>query len=245
MAISRAIRTGLISFSKMILGSPGLTVNLGLRYDFFGNPTDTKLNALNAVASLPGSPLVFNVPKQDWNNIGPRLGLAWDPTGSGKWAVRAGGGVVYDVVPWTFYINGAPVERQALPSLQLPSTPLVCFGTFGPAPAWCPTLSGFWANGAMDVNFVPPSTTALARAQTSQLMTDAKAAKVFSWSLSVQRQIATNTSVELRYVGTRGLELPVQLQLNSITAFQNGAKPLPTYIQASDITSTVPITAPT
>ena len=70
--------------------TPRLIVNLGLRYDFFGNPTDTELNALNAIASLPGTPLVFNVPKQDWNNFGPRLGLAWDPTGSGAWAIRAG-----------------------------------------------------------------------------------------------------------------------------------------------------------
>ncbi len=222
-----------------------LTVNLGLRYDFFGNPADTKLNSLNAVASLPGTPLVFDVPKHDWNNIGPRLGLAWDPTGSGKWAVRGGAAVVYDWVPWSFYINGVPVQRQILPFIQLPSVPVVCFGTFGPAPAWCPTLSGFWANGAMNINFVPPSTTASARAQTSQMMSDAKAAKVFSWSLGVQREILPNTSVEVRYLGTRALELPVQLQLNSITAFENGALPLPTYIRASDIPSTVAATAPT
>ncbi len=222
-----------------------LTVNVGLRYDFFGNPADTKLNALNAVASLPGTPLVFDVPKQDWNNVGPRLGLAWDPTGSGRWAVRAGAAVVYDWVPWSFYINGVPVQRQVLPSILLPSVPVVCVGTFGPPPAWCPTLSGFWANGAMNINFVPPSTTASARAQTSQMMSDAKAAKVFNWSLGVQRQILPNTSIEVRYLGTRALELPVQLQLNSITAFENGAQPLPTYIQTSDIPPVVASNAPT
>jgi hypothetical protein len=225
--------------------TPHLTLNLGFRYDFFGNPVDTELNALNAVASLPGTPLVFNVPKQDWNNIAPRLGLAWDPTGSGKWAVRAGGAVVYDWVPWSFYINGVPVQRQVLPFIQLPSTPQVCVGTFGPPPAWCPTLSDFWANGAMDISFVPPSTTASARAQTSQMMSDAKAAKVFTWSLSVQREVAPNTSIEVRYLGTRALKLPVQLQLNSITAFENGALPLPTYIRPSDIPSAVAPTAPT
>ena len=49
-----------------------VTVNLGIRYDFFGNPAGAKLNALNSIASVPGTPLVFNVPKQDWNNVGPR-----------------------------------------------------------------------------------------------------------------------------------------------------------------------------
>ena len=101
--------------------TPRLTVNVGLRYDFFGNPADTKLNALNAVASLPGTPLVFNVPKQDRNNFGPRLGFAWDPTGSGKWAIRGGAAVAYDWIPWSFYINGVPVQRQVLPFIQLPS----------------------------------------------------------------------------------------------------------------------------
>lgn len=225
--------------------TPRLTVNVGLRYDFFGNPADAKLNALNAVASLPGTPLVFNVPKQDWNNIGPRLGFAWDPTGSGKWAVRGGAAVAYDWVPWNFYINAVPVQRQAIPFILLPWVPVICSGTFGSPPGWCPTLSGFWANGAMNISFVPPSTTTKAREQTGQMMSDAKSAKVFSWSLGVQREILRNTSIEVRYLGTRALELPVQLQLNSITAFERGARPLPTYVRESDIPGTVSATAPT
>jgi hypothetical protein len=221
-----------------------LIVNVGLRYEFFGNPEDTKLNALNTISSLPGTPLVFNVPKQDWNNLGPHLGFAWDPTGSGKWAIRGGAAVTFDWIPWSFYINGVPVQRQVLPFIQQPSVPVVCFGTFGPAPAWCPTLSGFWANGGMDINFVPPGTTDVARAQTSQMMSDAESAKVFSWSLAVQRELMRDASLELRYLGTRALALPVQLQLNSITAFDNGALPLPTYIHASDIPATIPASAP-
>jgi outer membrane receptor protein involved in Fe transport len=222
-----------------------LTATLGLRYDFFGNPSDAKLNALNSIASLPGTPLVFNVPKLDWNNVGPRLGLAWDPTGSGKWAIRGGVSVVYDWIPWNFYVNGVPAQRQVLPVISLPSTPSVCLGTFGSAPGWCSTLTGFWANGALGLNLVPPNTSAAARAQTSQMMTDAKAPKVFSWSLDIQRQLFSNTTLDLRYLGTRALELPVQLQMNSITAFENGAVPLPTYVHQSDIPATVSASAST
>lgn len=223
--------------------SARLTLNLGIRYDFFGNPSGAKLNALNSIANLPGTPLVFNVPKQDWHDVGPRLGFAWSPTRSGKWSVRGGGSVSYDVTPWNFYTNSLPVELQVV----LTSRGAACAGTFGPPPAWCasPVGSGFLTNGGMKLTFVPPSTVAAARAQTAQIMPDAKAPKVFSWSLNVQRQLSGNSMIELRYLGTRALELPAQLQLNSITAFELGALPLPTYILASSVPATVPAAAPT
>jgi outer membrane receptor protein involved in Fe transport len=217
-----------------------LIVNLGLRYDFFGNPAGTKLNALNAVASVPGTPLVFHVPTQDRNNFGPRVGFAWDPTGSGKWAVRGGAAVVYDLIPWNFYSNGLPAEVQAI---LTPS--LACANALGVPPPWCATGNGFLASGAMNLAFVPPASAAIARALTTQTMSDAKDPKVFSWTLGVQREIFRNTSLELRYLGTRGLELPVQFQLNSITAFEQGARSLPTYIHAGDIPAIVPAGAPT
>lgn len=220
-----------------------LTLNLGVRYDFFGNPAGTKANALNAIASLPGTPLQFNVPKQDWNNVGPRVGFAWDPTGHGKWAVRGGASVAYDVIPWNFYTNANPVE------LQVVLTPgAACLGTFGAPPAWCstPKGSGFLADGGMqNIVFTPPSTTAAARAQTANLMADAAAPKVFTWSLSVQREILKNTSLEVRYLGTRALELPVQLQLNSISPFELGAQPLPTYFNRADVPAAASATDPT
>ena len=159
-----------------------LTLNLGLRYDVFGNPAGAKLNALNAIANLPGTPLVFGVPKQDWNNVGPRVGLAWDPTGSGKWAIRSGAGVVYDVVPWNFFSNGLPVEVQDIlnPTLGVPRH------------LWARAFVvhnqqrfPFLANGAMNIPFVPPTTTSAARALTSQEMpNNAVDPKVFIWSPS-------------------------------------------------------------
>jgi len=219
-----------------------LTVNLGLRYDFFGNPAGTQANALNSIANLPGTPLQFNVPKQDHNNVGPRVGFAWDPTGQGKWAVRGGASVSYDVIPWNFYTNANPVE------LQVVLTPgAACLGTFGAPPAWCNTAGGqgFLADGGMqNIVFTPPSTPAAARAQTANLMADAVAPKVFTWSLSVQHEILKNTSLEIRYLGTRALELPVQLQLNSISPFELGAQPLPVYFSAADVPATVALTAP-
>jgi hypothetical protein len=224
--------------------TPRLTLNLGLRYDYFGNAADMSSNALNSIADLPGTPLVFRNPKSDWNNVGPRLGFAWDPTGSGKWAVRGGAAIAYDVIPWNFYVNALPVERDVV---LRPST--ACAGSFSAKPSWCPGQANagasFLATGAMKVTFIPPSTQGFARAQTANIIPDAVSPKVFSWSLSVQHEVLRETSVELRYLGTRAVELPLQLQLNSITAFENGAQPLPTYINPQDVPANVPASAPT
>lgn len=219
--------------------TPRLTVNLGLRYEFFGLPKDARKQALNSVSDLPGTPLIFRVPKEDRNDFGPRVGFAWDPTGSAKWAVRGGFGISYDTVPYNFATNGAPPQRQAV--LQPPTA---CQGTLSAPPSWCASQSGFLAGNAMKLAFIPPTNQPLARSLTGNLIADQVQPKVMSWSLGVQRELMRNTSIEIRYVGTRAVELPAQVQLNSITAFEKGALPLPTYFNTSQIPASVPATAP-
>jgi hypothetical protein len=80
---------------------------------------------------------------------------------------------------------------------------------------------------------------------TNQLMVDAKMPKVFNWSLGLQHEIFKETTLELRYLGTRALFLPVQIQSNSQTAFERGARALPTYFSSSAIPATVAADAPT
>jgi len=46
--------------------------------------------------------------------------------------------------------------------------------------------------------------------------------KILTWSLGVQHELARNTSIEVRYLGTRGLELPVQFRRNLESAFDAG-----------------------
>jgi outer membrane receptor protein involved in Fe transport len=229
-----------------------LTLNLGLRYDFFGLPKGASNNALNSVADCPTcgpDGLFWRKPKDDFNNYAPRVGFAWDPTGSGKWSVRGGVGMGYDHIPANFYTNGAPPQFQAV---LTPAS--ACAGTFGAIPVWCdldgagpgvPADPRFLFNNGMNVAFVPPTAQATARALTANLMSDNISPQVYSWSLGVQRELMKDTSIELRYLGTRATGLPVQTQLNAITAFELGAQPLPTFFSAAEIPTTIALTAPT
>ncbi len=222
-----------------------LTLNLGVRYEYSGVPRDEAKQALNAIANDPTFGLIFRKPLADKNNFGPHAGFAWDPTGRGKWAVRGGAQISYDVIPNNFAINSLP------PQLQTEQNPDITCALSG-APAWCAsyldpadkTGKGFLLGGGLLQVNVPPATQADARAATGNLIPDQVSPKVISWSLGVQHELFKDTSIEVRYVGTRSLSLPVQQRLNSASAFDpnfpgGGLAPLPTYFKASDVPTVV------
>jgi hypothetical protein len=218
--------------------SSRLTLNLGLRYEYWTNPVGDKQWALNAISNVPGV-INFAPPNTDKNNFAPRVGFAYDPTGSGKTAIRGGFGISYDVRFQNFDSISLPPQLQS--ELNSGSA---C--TLTPTPSWCATQTGFLAGGGLPPTYVPPADQVTARNLTSaHLPNNTALPKVMTWSLGVQHELYRNATLEVRYVGTRGLEMPVQFRRNFITYFDAGGAALPTYLSASSIPSTYTAGTPT
>jgi len=86
--------------------SPNLNLNLGLRYEFITLPTEVN-DRVGAIFSgsqreptIGGSYFSRN---PSLKNFSPRVGFAWDPTGSGKYSVRGGFGLFHDqLLPYLY-----------------------------------------------------------------------------------------------------------------------------------------------
>ncbi len=175
---------------------PNLTVNLGLRYEYQTVPYSERLQTLNAAASVPGL-ITFGEPQPQKTNFMPRVGLAYSPGTTGKTSIRAGFGTNYDVL----YDN--------LGTLSLPPQFQTTVDVTGL------DRTGFLANGGITPNSqVGALTVAQARLQTQGFIPDQKRPESIQWNFGIQHVFAGNYTFETRYLGSRGLFLPVQVQLN-------------------------------
>jgi hypothetical protein len=196
-----------------------LTIDLGLRWERTTVAASSGIfQVLNHIADVPGV-LVFNAPKTANKNFAPKVGIAYSPGTSGNTSIRAGFGMAYDVI----FDN---VGSTAYPP-QISST--IDAGNF-PATFKAP----FLANGAIFPGSVSAggSLTAVdARAATSSYIPDQVLPYSINWNASVQHVFHKDYTVELRYVGTRGVHLLVQNQMGRVAPV-TPTRFLPTYLQA-------------
>jgi len=102
-----------------------LTVNYGVRYDVEISPLFAPATKINAAAEQALG-VVEGIPR-DYNNVAPRVGLAWDPAGNGKTVIRAGYGIFYDHPLLATAFDAVTADGgRSVQLLSIGSTPSAC-----------------------------------------------------------------------------------------------------------------------
>jgi hypothetical protein len=182
---------------------PSLTLNVGLRYDYF-SPLSEKYGRIanldigpgySAVAVVtPGATGPFSgefpsgLINPDRNNFAPRIGIAWNvPKIKRSTILRAGYGIYY---------NGQAYNPFALRLAQQP--PFAVSNSVNTSPANVLTLAtGFVSTAPGEVT----NTYAIDR--------NYRTPYAQTWNLSIQHELPRGFFVELGYLGTKGTRLDV------------------------------------
>jgi hypothetical protein len=138
-------------------------------------------------------------------NPAPRLGFAYDPTGTGKTAIRAGYGIFFE------HTNGTEANTESLegsPPLVLSAQQFNILGYENIGKSNNPGGSPLYF--PLDVTSIP---------------NHAVWPYVQQWHLDVQREIARKAVLTVAYVGTKGTHLTLQRDLNQIPSLPLSLNP--------------------
>lgn len=216
-----------------------VTLNLGLRWEYFGLPHEENGVQASVIGADQVTPFNTNTAltvqrtdafyHKDWNNFAPRVGFAWDVKGDGKMAVRGNYGVFYDrqIGAVVNSVDGStPGFSQGI--AVFPNTPTtdIRIGDGIPLPS----------QPAAPILTFPVTT------RTSDLVLfqpNLRTGYVQSVSLNVQREVLRNTILEVGYVGERGVKLFMDRDFNQL---KDGGQFLSAFqeIQAFQANNTAP-----
>lgn len=203
---------------------PRLTLNLGMRWDVQTPPTDPQNRVTNyrpgqksIVNPLaPVGELFFGDPGVERGGIpvsyahfSPRLGFAWDPTGSGKTSIRGAAGLFYGSISgneWNTMTNFQPFStRLAFSNINQTTTPAGV-----PRGA---TLSNPY-NAFVGGNPFPYRGTFVTGGGVFAVAEDFRWPHSYQFNASVQRQLTDDLTVGAAYVGTQSRNLPFGRDVN-------------------------------
>jgi hypothetical protein len=181
---------------------PKLTLNYGVRYEYFGVQHNNKqlLDSnfywgspsgfgqqirTGSVQQAPNSP-IHELWKPSYGTVSPRFGFAYDLTGKGTTSIRGGYGIAYErnFGNVTFNVIQNPPAYGVVVQNQVPVT-TTNLGTLGNS------------IGAV----------VLPKTSLRNVSQDIRTAQTQFWNLALERQIAHNTVVSAEYVAARGLHL--------------------------------------
>jgi hypothetical protein len=145
-----------------------------------------------------------------WNEFVPRLGLAWDPTGSGKMTIRAAFGSYTDrsgLYALSSFGQDAPVGYAVTLNNVNLSNPWATYPGGNPLPVALSKTMPFPATGGAYITY--PS--------------NWKPVWVNQWNLSIQRQLGKDWLVTANYLGNNTTHLVTADELNPAVFMGTGA----------------------
>ena len=199
-----------------------LTMTYGLRWEpFFPmtfpqgdvyNFSLAKFYANQKSTVVPNAPPGFTYPgdpdfngksgiQSNYKNFDPRVGLAWDPAGDGKTAIRVGGGIAHDFIEQDLHLNTSSVSPFRLTVIQTGinlDNPWATYPGGNPFPYNYNKTAPFFAPYGSYLP-VPPN-----------MRTHAQ----YSWNFGIQRQVNPNLFISGSYIGTHIIHIWNAIELN-------------------------------
>lgn len=187
--------------------APGFQLNLGVRYQWAELPDVVRRQRFNLDASIPGV-LSIREPKSDANNFAPNVGIAWSPAANRMTVFRAGFGMNYDAL-YSEAIYGSLLTAPVAP--QFGNTVISDLRSNTP---------GFFAGGGLRNPLALAGgalTPEQARAATTFFIPDQKLPYSMNWNAAVQQELWRKFTIEAKYMGSRGVHLPLLARLNAVS----------------------------
>ena len=189
--------------------TPRLTLNYGMRWDYFG-VIGEKNNLMSNITSVSpatgtgtftltqvGQPGLSSLYNPDRKNFAPRASLAWDVTGRGKTVLRAGYGIFFDSFSQDMALGHLPYAPFFDPG--------PAYNNIGPAP-----ILSTGAVGGTIVSGSPvfaPTTTCDFECDVFGFDRNIKTPYMENYNLNIQQQIGSKAVLQVGYVGSQGHRL--------------------------------------
>ena len=141
----------------------------------------------------------------DNNNFGPRLGFAWDPTGTGEMAVRGGYGLAFDRLmnlPTENYRHSPPLRGSVVLG-QFFGTPQFTYSLGDPTKPYL----GYPVDPALRTGLDSRNGVVGARVNLTTVDPNLKSPYAHNWFVGVRREIGLGIVADANYVGSAGRNL--------------------------------------
>ncbi len=221
-----------------VKATKNLTLNLGLRYDIT-NPIKDSHNLLanyepNSATGLVqvgqgiGSPYPTN-----YNNLSPRVGLAWDVFGTGKTIFRSGFGFIFEqpsIRTFMFSGGGLNLNPSGIPYqdangvTQQPAGSITSFlqiSTDGSQINWLAPNQGptIFPNASSSGSLCSIDS----QCDVFGVDPHLKTPYVMNWNFNLQQELTKSTLLQIAYVANHGVKLYSVTDINQVNPnFDNG-----------------------